>query len=428
MIDIYPYNASTPANCPRCGAESKDAGELFFQGTHVLAEQNCSDCGLDFYVTLPIGHAALYPVVCARDGRYARYNRQEGSWMALPLIRSFQKDAGAEVEIALLQPNPGGELLLVNCLDSCFGHVFTKLWNVYLLKKQYPFKTLAVLLPARCCWLITDSEVEIWSVDLPLEELGKGVQGLDAWVKEQFKRFASVALSEVPVHPPLEGLDVDEILQARPFDLEDFEKLPLQLTFIWRSDRFWLNSRLLDLLYKASIKFGFQFLVRDMICFRQVHLLGRLRKRIQNALPEARFLVTGLNTSARFPKGWEDERVPHIVESVERRWNEIFRTSQVVIGVHGSHMLIPTALAAGFVEILPRHKVPHLTEDIGQQHGGRLGPFLGRFVDEFSSPRLVAHHVLSMVKGFGRVYGADCMEVQKKQKAIGVEREAFNYW
>ena len=91
MIDTYPYRASIPANCPRCGEESKDTSELFFQGTHVLAEHSCGDCGLDFYSTLPIGHAALYPVVCARDGSYARYNRQEGSWMALPLIRSFQK-------------------------------------------------------------------------------------------------------------------------------------------------------------------------------------------------------------------------------------------------------------------------------------------------------------------------------------------------
>ena len=61
-----------------------------------------------------------------------------------------------------------------------------------------------------------------------------------------------MALSEVPVHPPLEGLDFEEILQARPFALEDFEHQPLQLTFIWRSDRFWLNNRLLDFLHKAS--------------------------------------------------------------------------------------------------------------------------------------------------------------------------------
>ncbi|MFO7826942.1 MAG: hypothetical protein R6V72_23615 [Cyclobacterium sp.] len=426
MIDTYPYKPSIPANCPRCGAEGKDTSELFFQGTHVLAEHSCGDCGLDFYATLPIGHAALYPVVCARDGSYARYNRQEGSWMALPLIRSLQKDAGVGAAIGLVQPNSGGDLILVNCLDSCFGHVFTKLWNVYLLKKQFPFKTLAVLLPARCHWLITDTEIEIWSVDLPLEEMGKDIRGFDAWVKEQFMRFGSVSLSEVPVHPPLEGLDFEAILQARPFALEDFERQPLQLTFIWRSDRFWLNSRLLDFFHKASIKFGFQDRVLGLLCYRQASLLGRLLRRLRKSLPEARFVVTGQGKEGRLPSGWKDQRVAEIDERVERQWNEIYRHSQLVLGVHGSHMLIPTALSAGFVEILPRHKLPNLTEDIGRQHGGHLGPFLGRFVDEFSSPRLVAAHVWTMVKGFGRVCGKGRMEVPKKQKFLGIESGALN--
>ncbi|SHN31838.1 hypothetical protein SAMN04488057_11983 [Cyclobacterium lianum] len=426
MIDIYPDRAAILANCPRCGAESTDAGKLFFRGTHVLAEHSCGDCGLDFYATLPVGHAALYPVVFARDGSYARYNRQEGSWMALPLIRSFLKAPDAGVEIELVQPNGGGDLILVNCLDSCFGHVFTKLWNVYLLRKQFPFKTLAVLLPARCRWLITDAEVEIWTVDLPLQEIDKGVKDLDFWVKAQFKRFGSVALSEVPVHPPLEGLDFEEILQARPFALQDFEHQPTQLTFIWRSDRFWLNSRLLGFLHKASIKFGFQAQVRGLLCYRQASLLGRLAEKLRKSLPEARLVVTGLGKEARLPSGWKDQRVAEIDERVERQWNEIFRHSQLVLGVHGSHMLIPTALSAGFIEILPRHKIPHLTEDIGRQHKGRLAHFLGRFVDEFSGPGLVAGHVEGIVKGFGGVWGKDCMEVPKKQKFLGVESGALN--
>ncbi|MDN3690590.1 hypothetical protein [Cyclobacterium jeungdonense] len=421
MIEIYPYNESIPANCPRCGAESKDIGELFFQGTHVLSEQNCRDCGLDFYATLPIGHAALFPVAFSRNGNHFRYNREEGSWMVRPLIESFQNESDAQAEIKLLQPNPGGDLILVNCLDSCFGHVFTKLWNVYLLKKQFPSKTLAVLVPARCRWLITDGEVEIWSVDLPLEEMGKCMLGLDAWVKEQFRRFASVALSEVPVHPPLEGLDFEEILRARPFALEDFDHQPLQVTFIWRSDRFWLNSRLLDFLHKASIKFGFQDPVRRLFCYRQASLLGQLARKLRKSLPEARLVVTGLGKEGRLHWRCQDERVEAIDEAVERTWNEIYRHSQLVLGVHGSHMLIPTALSAGFVEILPRHKVPHLTEDIGRHHRGRMGHFLGRFVDEFSSPDLVARHVVSMVKGFGRVYKGLDEEIPKSEKILGVE-------
>tara|TARA_R110002111_G_scaffold87341_4_gene136777 strand:- start:1861 stop:2850 length:990 start_codon:yes stop_codon:yes gene_type:complete len=324
--------------------------------------------------------------------------------MAEPLINSFQNPPIKEVPIQLLQPSSGGDLLLINCLDSCFGHVFTKIWNVYLLKKQFPTKTLAVLLPERCRWLISDKEVEIWSVALPLEELGKGVHGLDLWVKQQFKRFHSVALSVVPVHIDQEQLDFSQILQVSPFELEEFDRLPLQLTFIWRSDRFWLNSRGLDLLHKASIKYNFQNWVEDILQHRQGSLLRRLVKRVRKSFPNVAFYVTGIGRDGKLPHGCHDERVEKMQESVERRWNEIYRGSHLVIGVHGSHMMIPTALAAGFIEILPRHKIDHLTEDIAQSYNSRLSHFLGRFVDEFSSPDLVAEHVVSMVKGFGKVY------------------------
>lgn len=421
MIKLVPECDLISANCPRCGAENNEKGKLYFQGIHCLAVHTCSDCGLAFYKTLPIGHAALFPVAFSQDGTFAHFNREEGSWMALPLIRSFRKESGLHTEIELVQPGSGGDLILVNCLDSCFGHVFTKLWNVYLLKKRFPFKTIAVLIPARFRWLISDPRVEIWSVDLPLKKVDQGVKGLDAWVKLQFKRFDSVALSEVPVHLAQEQLDLGEILQARPFDLADFDKLPVQLTFIWRNDRFWLNSSLLDLLHKASIKFGFQKVVRRLMCFRQVRLLRKFRKRMRVVLPEARFTVTGFGKTGRLPKGWKDLRVGQIEEPMERRWNEIFRKSQVVLGVHGSHMLIPTALAAGFVEILPRHKIPHLTEDIGRHQAGRWGHFLGRFVDEFSSPGLVAEHVQGMVKGFGRACKGQSREVWKREKIMRVE-------
>lgn len=404
MIELYPQSDPITADCPRCAGKEMPGTALFFQGPHVLGEHACTDCGLAFYATLPIGHAALFPVAFSRDGRFTRFDRKEGSWMALPLIRSVREATAVAAGMQLLQANPGGDLVVVNCLDGCFGHVFTKLWNVFLLQKKFPAKTLAVLLPSRFHWLLTDPTVEIWSVDLPLEELHKGVNGLDAWVRKQFARFRSVALSRVPVHPNPAALDLGEILQARPFDLEDFMRVPLQLTFVWRSDRFWLNSRLLALVDKASIKFGLQSWVHGILCYRQGRLLGRLRQTLREALPDARFFLTGLGKQGRLPAGWTDERVEQIDLEVERGWNEIYRQSHLVMGVHGSHMIIPTALAAGFVEILPRHKVRHLTEDIGRQHPGRMGQFLGRFVDEFSSPDLLAEHGVRMVKEFERVY------------------------
>ncbi|MDO6439155.1 hypothetical protein Q4534_17165 [Cyclobacterium sp. 1_MG-2023] len=400
MIEIYPEIGQSESQCPRCGVLGLSNGTLYFQGTHCLTSHICSDCSLEFYATLPIGHAILFPVTFSRDGKHQKFNQKEGSWMAEPLINSIQNPPIKEVPIQLIQTSSGGDLLLVNCLDSCFGHVFTKIYNVYLLKKHFPKKTLGVLLPERCRWLISDKEVEIWSVDLPLENIGEGVQGLDSWVKQQFKRFHSVALSVVPVHIDQEQLDFKEILGVKPFELEEFDRLPLQLTFIWRSDRFWLNSKGLDLLHKASIKYNFQNWVEDILQHRQGSLLRRLVNRVRKSFPNVAFYVTGIGRNGKFPHGCHDERVEKMQESIERKWNEVYRRSHLVLGVHGSHMLIPTALSAGFIEILPRHKIDHLTEDIAQSHNSRLSHFLGRYMDEYATPELISKHVVSMVKKF----------------------------
>ena len=102
--------------------------------------------------------------------------------------------------------------------------------------------------------------------------------------------------------------------------------------------------------------------------------------------------------------------------------NAIYRHSQLVLGIHGSHMLIPTALSAGFIEIHPPAQDP--TSHRGHwppPTKGRLAHFLGRFCGtNFSSPRLVAAHVWTMVKGFGRVCGKGSYgSFEGSKKAVG---------
>jgi hypothetical protein len=67
-------------------------------------------------------------------------------------------------------------------------------------------------------------------------------------------------------------------------------------------------------------------------------------------------------------------------------------------------MIIPTSLSAGFIELLPRHKIPHLTEDVAPSYAGRYRHFLGRFLDQFSSTRLLSLHAISMLTDFRYFY------------------------
>ena len=100
----------------------------------------------------------------------------------------------------------------------------------------------------------------------------------------------------------------------------------------------------------------------------------------------------------------KDMRSSQITADTEKNWCKIYAQSHVVIGVHGSNMLIPSSLAAGFIELLPRNKIAHLTEDLVLQNSSRYSIFLGRHLDHFASAELVSLHCCSMIKSFPFLY------------------------
>lgn len=400
MIEIYPELATDNNLCPRCKDRKKSGSALYFQGMHVLGKYSCEGCHLDYYAGLPSGHLAHFPVSFSSDSRYQLFDKNEAAWLADPLIDSMKNRLGPVGSFQVFNKRSGDELLLINCLDSCFGHVFTKIWNVYKEIERDPNRILAVMIPEQCRWLLPKNGVEIWSVDLPLKQFSDKVAGLDTWVKNQFRRFKKVLLHPAFIHLDHQQMDFEKILGVKPFDLEEFEQAVPQITFIWREDRFWLANRFLNWLYMFSKKFKLEKIFKPLFLWRQKTLINRLVKVVNKRFSEVNFTVTGLGKTTTFLSHIKDERVTSINWEVEKRWNKIFSKSQVVIAVHGSHMLIPSALAAGFVEILPKHKIDHITEDICRTHTGRLGHFLGRMVDESTGSALMALHISSMIQRF----------------------------
>ena len=400
MIEIYPDLPSESGLCPRCKHENNSKKGLYFQGMHVLGNYTCDVCHLAYYAGLPSGHMTHFPVSFTSDGRYQFFDPVHAAWLANPLIDSMRAKQGIAGVFQIYNEIIAEELLLINCLDSCFGHVFTKVWNVYTEIERHPHRALAVLIPEQCKWLLPNSGVEIWSVDLPLKQFSDRLVGLDTWVRNQFRRFKKVLLHPSYIHLDHQQMDFEKILGVKPFDLEKFDQAVPQITFIWREDRFWLANRFLNGLYMFSKKFKLEKIFKPLFLWRQKTLIERLFKIVKNKLSKVNFTVTGLGKTITFQGHIKDERVTSINFEVEKGWNTIFSQSQVVIAVHGSHMLIPSALAAGFVEILPKHKMDHITEDICRIQPGRLSHFLGRIVDENSSPALVALHTSSMVQRF----------------------------
>jgi hypothetical protein len=133
-------------------------------------------------------------------------------------------------------------------------------------------------------------------------------------------------------------------------------------------------------------------------------LIRKSMRRIRAEVKDVTFTVVGLAPSGGFDGLAEDLRTTRMDKETELTWCRAYAKSHVVVGVHGSNMLLPTAHAAGLIEILPHDRFGNLAQDVSIRYRNRMQLFLYRFVDEFAPPSMVARNAVSMLRHFTLYY------------------------
>ncbi len=394
MLALKPLK-SPHSVCPACGKSNNsfDSCDLF--GIHILGSGNCAHCGVRYYHNWPLGHGSHFPIAFTDNGK-ARYSEKASQWMAKPLIKAVKQRLGFYAEIHRVIRHPAKNGLLLNCLDSCYGHIIWKLFNAAYYHKKWPQKELVVLIPKQCAWMVPDYVAEIWQVDAPIHKFDTRVEGLNEFVESL--DLNALELAPLGTHLDHKHLPVEDFFKTKSFDIATFSQRPLQVTFIWRSDRFWLRSRGERILWMVGTKYNVPLILK-WLGNRQRLAMQKVAKLVRNAIPEASFRVTGLGKPGTFI-GVEDLRKTKLTVQDELEWCRIYSESHLVLGVHGSSMLVPTALAAGFIELMPSYKIPLMTEDILMRHSPRYQLYLGRHLDLLSAPHLVARHIVDLYQSF----------------------------
>jgi hypothetical protein len=355
-----------------------------------------------FYRTLPTGHDLLFPTSFDETGMKISGNQQAMGWLVQPLINSMVKSERVEANIEREVIEQKCEAIILNCLDNCFGHVFSKLWNASILRKKYPDKSIIVFLPKVMRWLVPDGISEIWSFDSSFLNLEKYITNLDSEVKQNLlPRFEKVWLSKAYTHLDLSKVDLRAMLRTDRFDLNVFSKSQPHITFVLREDRCWHRYAFEFFLFKAFVKLNIS---KKIFVLRQNQLISKTVKLVMRELGDAKFYAAGLGKTGKQHSIINDQRKIKLTTVEEKDWCQLYSQSHIVIGIHGSNMLIPTALSAGFVEILPRHKIRHLSEDTLMDYNSRYTHFLGRYVDHFASPELISQHIVSLIRDFPYIY------------------------
>ncbi len=362
MVTDLTKPESTAYACPSCGKRN-EATSRFLQGMHFLASCTCDDCNTSFFHTLPVAHTRDFPIAFSHDGKITEYAKAKASWLALPLIRSMTTTQSFNPEIEIETYSPARqEAILINCLDDCFGHVFTKLCNISVCRKKFPDQHIIVLLPAKMKWLLPAQLDEAWLVGGPLSQMSDKIGGLDAFLEEQKDRFEQLLLHEVSIYADPVEVDFQDYLKVPSYDYSRKPELPWKITFILREDRFWLRGKMEETLFKSGVKSKKLDKLKPMFCRLQNKRVLATIKKIKTTFPEAEFSVAGLGKTGEFPSEVTDLRKESITPEDEKDWLVHYAKSHLVAGIHGSNMILPGIQAASMVEMVPSFKIQHIGE------------------------------------------------------------------
>jgi hypothetical protein len=283
------------------------------------------------------------------------------------------------------------DVIILNCLDMMYGHCLLKLLNASRHLEDNPERGLIVLIPEFLRWLVPDVVAEIWTVPLGLNAMKNFYPSVDRQLKAFCEDYDSIWLSEAFSHPS--RFLIEDYTRIKPHDFSVAQDL---VTFIWREDRLWLPHYPAKKLRKARL--------RSLATAWQRSKVVTLFKSVKRARPDTRFAVAGLGKSMRFPEWVKDYRVSLFDDASEITSAKLYADSRIVIGVHGSNMLVPSALGGMTLDLVPDDKwMNHPQDTILVSDDARVGAFLHRFVPARTPVHVVARVACSMLANYQRV-------------------------
>ncbi len=422
MIRLKPTLEIPPRECPNCHS-TLTATDFLITGMRNLADLHCPRCGSEFYGDLPSGQALYTPILLDKKSGVVcdDYNIAWFSgWLFDSYAKRTKEPLGFEVRKLSKVKN---KVVLLNCLDTLYGHSLLKLLNAQHYINRQPDVSLIVMLPPFLEWMLPDGVAEAWIVDLPLRRGTEWNDWLADEISERLKSFPEVYLSVAFSHPHIEDFDIERFTRILPFPLENFgkhQKNPV-ITFIWREDRLWetVNSATSTRFEKIKRRLGISQKRRN----EQTRKVVKLAECLRGDFPLVDFAVVGLGKADDLPDWISDFRLTKPDTEAEREWCGRYAESHLVVGVHGSNMLLPSAHAGGVIELIGEERQGNFLQDIlFRRSDSREMFFRYRFVPHSTVPEDLARLVSTMLRyeDFRRLMSPEFCRHQEKYD--------FNQW
>ena len=310
-----------------------------------MAESRCDLCGEQYLVDLPVGHA-LWDGVIYNRRRNEVANFRAGlpnnpSWYVTAFRKSLEETPWMSPKIRRHKRSDACRMTVVNCLDSVYGHALLKLLNVQRHLERDSGGTCCVLVPTPLVHLVPDAVAEIWEVEVGFPDAGRWFPNVNEWVHDRIAERKECFLSRAYSHPNPKVYDIARFVKQLPAAPLTYQEGQPTTVFVWREDdgRLWGG---------------------DLAA--QVDNLRRLRTMLREMFAGLKFVVAGVARErglavSDFADYDLRSLLVNLTEEREREVLACIGTADVAIGAHGSHMLLPSALAKNTIELVPRHKL-----------------------------------------------------------------------
>jgi hypothetical protein len=390
MIRLHPL-PDTDHLCAYCQVPLETLG-WYIPGMRNLASLRCPACAREFYGDLAAGQALYSPQLLEKEtGRV--HDAHNVEWFAGWLREAYARRASEPLPFEVQERRPlTRAVVLLNCLDTIYGHALLKLLNAQYYLDHRPDVDLILMIPRCLVWMIPEGVAQVWVVDLPLRRGTEWNDWLGHEIHRRMEAFEAAFLSVAFSHPHPDDYDIERFTRVNPFPLDEWAarlKRPT-VTFIWRDDRLWRAPLDASSTYLEKAKQRFRRAASNPLR-GQRRLVCELAERLKQEWPALDFAVAGLGRAGDFP-GWiTDLRRTAIDSAIEREWCARYASSHVVCGAHGSNMLLPSAHAGATVELLGSERWGNYLQDILFRRGDcRETFFRYRFVPETTTPAMLA--------------------------------------
>ncbi|MEG3957754.1 hypothetical protein [Microcoleus sp. herbarium2] len=378
MIEIKP-NIQQRSNCPYCGTELNPQSVLW-QGIHIVLNSKCEGCGSEIIDDLRVGHGVKnYIQVNLIKGEVFAADAYKKEWLGKALLNSLQNPQPEKLEIVKEIFKPCNRVIILNCIDHLYGHSLLKLLNAQRHLECNSDYGLVVIVPKFLRWMVPDEVAEIWTVPISLKNGQNYYPSFAEFVEDETKRFDEIYVSEAHSHP--RQFDITRFTRVPK---HNFEKEEIKITFIWREDRLLVNRSLLRVLRKID--------QQAMSLSLQNLKIQQLFEKIRLQVPEAKFAVAGLGTKTKFPEWIEDYRVESFNEKIEKEICHVYSESRLIIGLHGSNMLLPSAHAGMTIDLIDGRWGNFAQDILYQESDPRIATFRYRFL-----PYQTSNHTLAFI-------------------------------